>query len=92
MIALAAAHAQILALPDQFPKELITMKLIRIHASIVEHVQIHALQAQFQHNPGLHKKRVKLLRYYSYVFHSLFMHGILLFSSCFHSSYRLSDN
>jgi hypothetical protein len=49
MIASAVAHVLIPALPDQFPKEQTIMKLIPIHASIVAHVQIHALQAQFQH-------------------------------------------
>jgi hypothetical protein len=49
MNASAVEHALIPALPDQFPKEQTIMKLILIHASIVAHVQIHALLAQFQH-------------------------------------------
>jgi hypothetical protein len=56
MIALAVAHVQIHALPDQFPKELLAMKLIPIHASIVAHVQIHALPAQFQHSQAYIKR------------------------------------
>jgi hypothetical protein len=55
MIASAVEHALIPALPDQFPKEQTIMKLILIHASIVAHVQIHALLAQFQHKYGIHK-------------------------------------
>jgi hypothetical protein len=59
-IALAAAHVQIHVLPDQFPKELIIMKLMQMLASIVAHVQIHALHQQFPHNKvrKIHATRV----------------------------------
>jgi hypothetical protein len=57
MSALAAAHVQTHVLPDQFPMELIIMKLMQILASIVAHVRIHVLQEQYQHNDmNLHKR------------------------------------
>jgi hypothetical protein len=58
MNASAAALALESALQDLFPKAHQNMKLIPIPASIVVHVQIHALPEQFQHNRKKHATRV----------------------------------